>query len=1120
MLIPHGPIRGFSGEDRLLRDDLLPDNVSPDAENTDYQRGTLKRRSGYQRLHTNAILDGGIRINTTTTNKDAIIIPDYTGVDLSGDFLLEVQIMLNAAPTNDIVLMTKKPVGSSGWHLKYMYTTMTFRFEMYDSGATLRTADYAFTVPPIGTPTRISVRRSGTTLTLYCNGSAGTPVTCSGVTANNYSVFIGVTVAGGTGSQIADYTVDELKIWSTAATQDAYPENELAATGYTLPDVGYWKFNEGRWNHVDDSSGNAKHGNFWANNMSYVASLLPNATEDDMALRLGADGDIPGADAQATTSDADALDIITTTGNKWTVEFWMRVDTYTNVSSDIISVGQSGNDRLLYLYLSGLNLYRAYGTTTTHTVASTAADTTYDAVVGTAFHVAIVRDADTVYTYINGSVVLTTTGATTENGPTPTTNSILLGDATNTSGLTIDELRVWKSARSPQQILQWMNEVYTDVKDTNLLAYYRFSAGDPERDETGNTTITVYTDGTAYLQRSQGLVYPSDAPRMTGLVTYSQPVRGDLIRAGQTIFKSSIIAMTRSMYWRVAGNQAQALSHISPSSDESLFGYAAFKGFHVFGNGIAGCMKYDGNGVPSNLTIDTPSTAPVDAPVSTTGGTFPATGDYYYRVSFRNSLDGTESLASDASGGATLAQTDDNIALSSIPVSTDTQVNQRRIYRKDPSGTVYYYLDDIDDNTTTTYTDTGTATTTTQPIDDYRGHLPACRHFGVFGNRLIACNSGDEPSGIYFSEADTINFPADNLLIAGDGDGDEITGCAAFAGYFVIFKERSIYVLTGTGDTTFALQRLSLPGCVSGATVAESKDGLYYLSNDGVYLFANGQSQYLSANQQDLFGAIDTTNSRYAAGGYNPKTHQYIVSLDVLGDENARISMVYDEDTKSWAKWTVAFDCYALAQLDDNEYALLGAKGGFVYRLFSGNTDGMPVYQASETTYSGTVTGNATAFIVDGSATFPTTDHGLAGCKVLVASSAGDQERTIIGNTATTLYLDSALSPSITGTYYVGAIDWYWESRWIDFGDMFDIKAMFYTSLWLTEGSATDITIKWKTDAYETWVSTTFSNADELAQVVTSGRGRKVKFRFQYQPPNKAIEIQSFQPVIARGKSR
>jgi len=91
------------------------------------------------------------------------------------------------------------------------------------------------------------------------------------------------------------------------------------------------------------------------------------------------------------------------------------------------------------------------------------------------------------------------------------------------------------------------------------------------------------------------------------------------------------------------------------------------------------------------------------APTVANGGGTGPTGSYTYVITFLTEY-GLESNAGPASTSITVSN--DAVSLTAIPVSADTQVIARRIYRDISADGVYRFVAQLDDNVTTTYTDT------------------------------------------------------------------------------------------------------------------------------------------------------------------------------------------------------------------------------------------------------------------------------------------------------------------------------------------------------------------------------------------------------------------------------
>jgi len=110
--------------------------------------------------------------------------------------------------------------------------------------------------------------------------------------------------------------------------------------------------------------------------------------------------------------------------------------------------------------------------------------------------------------------------------------------------------------------------------------------------------------------------------------------------------------------------------------------------------------------------------APTTKPEIGSSGTGPLTGTYSYRYTFRNSTSGHESTASSISNDR--IATNEEINLTNIAVSTDSQVDKKRIYRTTAGGATYLFVAEID-NADTTFADSVPDTSlgsTEAPLDN------------------------------------------------------------------------------------------------------------------------------------------------------------------------------------------------------------------------------------------------------------------------------------------------------------------------------------------------------------------------------------------------------------------
>lgn len=288
-----------------------------------------------------------------------------------------------------------------------------------------------------------------------------------------------------------------------------------------------------------------------------------------------------------------------------------------------------------------------------------------------------------------------------------------------------------------------------------------------------------------------------------------------------------------------------------------------------------------------------------------------------------------------------------------------------------------------------------------------------------------------------------------------------------------------------------------------------------------ITLGSNGKNMYsLDGYMQNFRYSSDVAEAADIAALYTAESTTIIpqTALQSIPPDRNNLTLVFDESTGAWSKYDIGFDFLSGYRNSQYEYAILGSRQGYVHEIDVGDNDGASVNEGYAT-LSGDVDSGGTDNIVDNSAAFQTLGDGLAGCKVFARPDAASdwQERTIIGNYATKLYVDRPFVPSVSrGEYVIAPIDFYWESRWMDLGDPAVRKRIYYLQAWLQETETTkDITVKYKTEYDEDWNSTTLSTDDEFAKILTQTRGRKVKLRFEHIMPNEEVEIESFQFIHA-----
>lgn len=347
---------------------------------------------------------------------------------------------------------------------------------------------------------------------------------------------------------------------------------------------------------------------------------------------------------------------------------------------------------------------------------------------------------------------------------------------------------------------------------------------------------------------------------------------------------------------------------------------------------------------------------PMSAPLLAAGSSTGLTGAYRVKVSFlvKNESGRVlyESPLGQASGAVTLANQDLNIT--QIPVSAQSHINARRLYRTVANGAVYFQMIDIDDNSTTELTtNLPDAALELLPEDPELGNPPgsspgtALELIVTWRNRLWAkSRAQDEVDRILFSDLDKFYAwsPLNFLLASPVGeDTFGITGFMPRRDELVVLKRSRVMKVVGSTEDDFEVIIIAEGvGCVAPDSTVVIRDIGYFLGLDGVYSVGPNGLTPLSRDKVDPWFLTDTYFDRTrfddAIGGYNHITDTYDLHLVGAGGSTLDRWVSYDIRRKEWTgpHSTQALTPTARAFLRDagsNALPTIGSDGGFLYKM-------------------------------------------------------------------------------------------------------------------------------------------------------------------------------------------
>ena len=319
----------------------------------------------------------------------------------------------------------------------------------------------------------------------------------------------------------------------------------------------------------------------------------------------------------------------------------------------------------------------------------------------------------------------------------------------------------------------------------------------------------------------------------------------------------------------------------------------------------------------------------------------------------------------------------------SIPTGGDTVV-ARRIYRTvntlntngDPASLAvserFYFLEEIQDNTSTTYVDgvpDGLLGPEVDPFDF--GEFPQGAYLiASYENTVfIACSDGDVR---YSAPLKPEVFPVDNVFTFGDDDGGPVMGLYPSRGALWVFKRRGIHYISKRSDGSFgsAVYTRDVGCCAPDSVVEVPGLGVIFLSEGGVYLLkgalsGSGETSGLTRISDgiiDDFRRINMSAAIQAVGTFYPRDSEYWLSVPVDGSDKNNFVLVFHQAIGGWSlRENYPISC-AVVSSDHRRYFFFGSNdnvsnaGVHVYAhgwSTKGNAAIEPMWQSNDINFGG-----------------------------------------------------------------------------------------------------------------------------------------------------------------------
>jgi hypothetical protein len=427
------------------------------------------------------------------------------------------------------------------------------------------------------------------------------------------------------------------------------------------------------------------------------------------------------------------------------------------------------------------------------------------------------------------------------------------------------------------------------------------------------------------------------------------------------------------------------------------------------------------------------------------------------------------------------------LSITNIVVSADTQVTARKIYIRDTTTQTEFRLAaTINDNVTTATTLNLNVSTlivvgpnTVENDSPTTASSTGFKYIAWVNSRMFVATDGL----LFYSKK---NKPEafDSTFIGepiGAEDGQKITGLVGYGENLLIFKTKSVYVLSGTTPESWRIKPIITDlGAVSRRSIVEEDGTLYWWSHKGpVSWDGSGQPTRIgnillgtdltwnTSNEGNIQAAVDSTN-RLVVWTY-PEVGQ--------SRNTAMLPFSYEASAFVASLWDPMHTA-SLTTVEDatgTRYVYAGNYNGQIFRFSTSYTDdGVP-----GGTVNGTFVAAGTSFTTITGAGFYTTGQGLTERLVSIEDSNGQlvARARISSNTGTVLTLSAAVTGVTTGatyTYYIGGPNFEWDTTDSDSDKPFNKQRYEWLNLTVGTFGAT-VSVDLFTDANPTVPKRTFT---------------------------------------------
>jgi len=241
------------------------------------------------------------------------------------------------------------------------------------------------------------------------------------------------------------------------------------------------------------------------------------------------------------------------------------------------------------------------------------------------------------------------------------------------------------------------------------------------------------------------------------------------------------------------------------------------------------------------------------------------------------------------------------------------------------------------------------------PIAVLGGSPPHAQYVAAHKNYLFMAGTSEGPSRLYFSEVLNLeSWPVLNFIDISPNDGDWITGLLPYDDYLIITKNRSVWLLVGSGPSDFEVRRIHDGiGCVAPRSLVRVVDSFAFVSTEGIYLSDISTPTLISERLKETWKKLNRRRLHQIAAEYYD--HKLRVDVPYGSSKHNNMRIIYDTIRKCLylQELSAHASCYTKFSEAGQEVLLYGhAHNGQVSQADTGTSDaGLPIKMEWGTKY-------------------------------------------------------------------------------------------------------------------------------------------------------------------------